>query len=123
MKIIFTKGDRQRVVKIKSFYWSLFIFGWTLIPYMYMKAKTEQIIMGLLSIPFLVCLILYHLHGNFIIGLEAISIINFFTLLLVSCHYASDGYRIYVKSLLKDGWKITDRNHAALAALTVLGIC
>lgn len=123
MKIIFTKGDRQRVVKIKSFYWSLFIFGWTLIPYMYMKAKTEQIIMGLLSIPFLICLILYHLHGNFIIGLEAISIINFFTLLLVSCHYASDGYRIYVKSLLKDGWKITDRNNAALAALTVLGIC
>lgn len=123
MKIIFTKGDKQRVVKIKTFYWSLFIFGWTIIPYFYMKAKVEQVIMGLLSIPFLLCLILYHFHGNFMVDIEAISVINFFTLLLVSCHYASDGYRIYIRSLLKDGWTISDKNSAARAALTVLGLC
>lgn len=123
MDIIFTKGDKKKVVKIKCFYWNLFLFGWTVIPFILIKAKIEQVVMALLSIPFFLTAMVWYYKGNFISGLEAVSIINFFTLILVSCHYASCGYRIYIKALLRSGWAVSDKRQAAYAALMALGLC
>lgn len=123
MDIVFTKGDQKYVVKIKPFYWNIFLFGWTLIPFFYMKARIEKIIMGLLVVPFLLMILIWYYKGNVISGLEAVSVINFFTLLLVSCHFASYGYRIYIKALLRNGWAVADKRQAAMAALMALGLC
>lgn len=121
--VLLLKNDKKKNVIIKNFYWTFFLFGWTTIPYIFLKAKIETIVMALLTLPFLFCMITYYVYGNIIQGIGAICVLNFFTLLLVSCHYASYGYRIEIRALIKNGWRVCDKNQAARAALSVLGLC